>query len=298
MNIEAQKTDGFFLRNESKFLIGPALLYLALFSIFPLIYSLVISFFEFDRVANKWNFLGLRNYKELLTDKVFWNSIVVTGLMVGVALIFEVVVGVSLAIFFGQKLKGSKFVRAILITPMILNPVVVGLMWRALLNPQWGLLNWFIGFFGVHRPPIWLADPKWTLWTLIVVDIWQWTPFIFVVVFARYQALPSDVFESARVDGASPLKIIHHITLPLVSSAIVFAAIFRGIDSFRTFDLVYGLTFGGPGRSTTTLSFYSFENGFVYYRYGFSSALAYIMVIMATIGFSLLLKWIPVRKSH
>jgi multiple sugar transport system permease protein len=118
------------------------------------------------------------------------------------------------------------------------------------------------------------------------------------VVFARYQALPTDVFESARVDGASPLKIIRYITLPLVSSAVVFAAIFRGIDSFRTFDLVYGLTFGGPGRSTTTLSFYSFENGFVYYRYGFSSALSYIMVIMATIGFTVLLKWIPVRRTH
>jgi len=263
-----------------------------------LLYSLGISFFEFDRVAGKWNFLGLGNYKEILSDKVFWSSILVTGIMVGVALIVEVVAGVSLAIFFGQKLRGSKFVRAILITPMILNPVVVGLMWRALLNPQWGLFNWFIGLIGIDSPPIWLADPKWSLWTLIFVDIWQWTPFIFVVVFARYQALPTDVFESARVDGASPLKIIRYITLPLVSSAVVFAAIFRGIDSFRTFDLVYGLTFGGPGRSTTTLSFYSFENGFVYYRYGFASALSYIMVIMATIGFSVLLKWIPVRRNH
>lgn len=288
----------FFFKNEAKFLISPAIIYLALFSVFPLLYSLVISFFEFDRVKGKWNFLGIGNYSEIFTDKTFWTSIFVTAVMVGVSLSFEILVGVALAIFFGQKLKGSKFVRAILITPMILNPVVVGLMWRALFNPQWGLFNWSIGLVGIQNPPIWLADPKWTLWTLIAVDIWQWTPFIFVVVFARYQALPSDIFESARVDGATSAQVIRHITLPLVSSAVIFAAIFRGIDSFRTFDLVYGLTFGGPGRSTTTLSFYSFENGFVYYRYGFSSALSYIMVIMATIGFSLLLKWIPVRKSH
>jgi len=292
------KYESFISRHETKTLIGPALIYLGLFSIFPLLYSLAISFYEFDRVAGKWNFLGLGNYREILTDPVFWSSTRITALMVGAALFIEIIFGVGLAIFFGQKLKGSRFVRAILITPMILNPVVVGLMWRALLNPQWGLFNWLIGLIGIDNPPIWLADPKWTIWTLIFVDAWQWTPFIFVVVFARYQALPIDVFESARVDGASPLKLIRYITLPLLSSAIVFAAIFRGIDSFRNFDLIYGLTFGGPGRATTTLSFYSFENGFVYYRYGFSSALSYIMVLLATIGFTVLLKWIPIRRSH
>lgn len=294
--MSTQEKKSLLEKHETKTLIAPALLYLAIFSIFPLIYSLGISFFEFDRVAGKWNFLGLENYKSIIIDPVFWKASLNTIIMTGSALLVEVLVGVSLAIFFGQKLRGAKFVRALLIIPMILNPVVVGLMWRALLNPQWGLFNWGLGLIGFDNPPIWLSDPKWTMWTLIFVDAWQWTPFIFVVAFARYQALPHDVFESARVDGASPRKIIRYITLPLLSSAIVFAAIFRGIDSFRTFDLVYGLTFGGPGRATTTLAFYSFENGFVYFRYGFASALAYVMVILATIGFTILLKWIPVRR--
>jgi ABC-type sugar transport system permease subunit len=136
------------------------------------------------------------------------------------------------------------------------------------------------------------------MWVLVIVDAWQWTPFIFVVVFARYQALPQDVFESARVDGASPFQIIRNITLPMLYSAIIFAAVFRGVDSFRSFDLVYGLTFGGPGRATTTLSFYAFENGYVYFRYGYGSAVAYVMVIMASIGFFFMLKKLSLRKQH
>ncbi len=287
---------GFLARHETKTLIGPAILYLTIFSIFPLVYSLGISFFEFNQVKNKWIFQGLGNYKLIFTDPIFWKALANTAVMTGVGLFFQVVIGIGLAIFFGQRLRGGKFVRALLIIPMILNPVVVGLMWRALLNPQWGLINWGLGLVGIHRPPIWVSDPNWAIWTLIFVDIWQWTPFIFVVVFARYQALPQDVFESARVDGANSRQIFRSITLPLLSSAIIFAAIFRGIDSFRTFDLVYGLTFGGPGRATTNLSFYSFENGFVYYRYGFSAAIAYVMVLIATIGFTLLLRWMPVRR--
>ena len=284
-------------RHESKFLIGPAVIYLLIFSIFPLVYSLGISFFEYDRIQSHWNYVGLKNYSGIFSDPVFWKATLNTFLMCGSALLIEVVAGVALAIFFGQRLKGAKFVRALVIVPMILNPVVVGLMFRALLNPEWGFLNYLLFNLGFKNPPIWLADPKWTIWVLVLVDAWQWTPFIFVVVFARYQSLPHEVFESAKVDGTSPTKIIRFITLPLLSSAIAFAAVFRGVDSFRNFDLIYGLTFGGPGRETTTYSFYAFENGFVYFRYGYGSAVAYVMVILATFGFFLLLRVLPLRKS-
>jgi multiple sugar transport system permease protein len=287
-----------FKLNEARFLIGPAVVYLLIFSIFPLLYSLGISFFEYDRIDSRWNFVGFKNYSGIFTDPVFWKASFNTLLMCGTALVLEVIAGVGLAIFFGQKLKGAKLVRALLIVPMILNPVVVGLMFRALLNPEWGFLNYILFNLGYENPPIWLADPKWTIWVLILVDAWQWTPFIFVVVFARYQALPHEVFESARVDGASPSKIVRFITLPMLSSAIAFAAVFRGVDSFRNFDLVYGLTFGGPGRETTTLSFYAFENGFVYFRYGYGAAVSYVMVILATLGFFLLLRVLPLRKSE
>ena len=139
--------------------------------------------------------------------------------------------------------------------------------------------------------------PDLALWTLTVVDAWQWTPFVFVIVFARLQALPRDVFEAAQVDGAGRLATLTRITLPLLMPAIVFAAIFRAIDAFRSFDLVFGLTYGGPGRFTTTLSFFSFQNGFTFFRYGYSSALAYVMVIVASIGLTLLFRFVRVRRE-
>ena len=116
--------------------------------------------------------------------------------------------------------------------------------------------------------------------TLILVDVWQWTPFVFIIVFARLQALPQEVFEAAQVDGAGPFTTFRYVTLPLLMPAIVFAAIFRAVDAFRSFDLIYGLSYGGPARSTTTLSFFSFQNGFSFQNYGYAAAVAYMMLII------------------
>jgi len=207
-----------------------------------------------------------------------------------------VVLGTALALFFNQRLRGATLVRGLVILPMLLTPVVVGLMWRALLNPDWGMLNWLatqVGFHNVH----WLTDPNVALRTLILVDTWQWTPFVFVVVYARLQALPVDVFEAGEVDGATWFKRLRYLTLPLLMPAIAFAAIFRGIDAFRTFDLVYGLTNGGPVRSTSTLSFQAFQNGFQYFHYGYASAIAYVMVIIAIVGVTVLLRFVRVRRE-
>jgi len=135
------------------------------------------------------------------------------------------------------------------------------------------------------------------LLTLLLVDTWQWTPFVFIVVYARLQALPQEVFEAGEVDGANWLQRLRYLTLPLLAPAILFAAIFRGIDAFRTFDLVYGLTNGGPGQSTITLSFEAFRNGFGFFRYGYASATAYVMVIAAAIGMTLLFRFVRVRRE-
>ena len=219
------------------------------------------------------------------------NTLLLTG--AGVAI--QVVLGTALALFFNQQLRGSWIVRGILILPMLLTPIVVGLMWRALLNPEWGLLNWVaveLGFGYVG----WLSDPHVAIWTLILVDSWQWTPFVFVIVYARLQALPHEVFEAGSVDGANWFQWTAYLTLPLLAPAIIFAAVFRAIDAFRTFDLVYGLTNGGPVNSTTTLSFLAFQNGFEFQHYGYASAISYVMVLAAAIGVTLLFKVVKVRR--
>ena len=160
-----------------------------------------------------------------------------------------------MALFFDLHLRGMWFVRGVLILPMLLTPVVVGLMWRAMLNPNWGIVNWVLGELGLPQP-LWTADPSLALITLILVDSWQWTPFIMVIVFARLQALPRDVFEAAAVDGASAVADARARD-PAAAGAghRRSPAIFRAIDAFRSFDIVFGLTYGGPGRLTTTLSF-------------------------------------------
>lgn len=282
-------------RRDVLILVVPTILYLVVFSIFPLLYSLGISFFDWSQITRSFTFIGLENYQRLISDPVFLQSAGNTAIMVGLGVLLQVVAGTGLALFFDLHLRGMWFVRGVLILPMLLTPIVVGLMWRALLNPEWGMVNWVLGELGLPQP-LWLADPAIAIFTLIFVDSWQWTPFIFVIVFARLQALPHDVFEAAAVDGATRIQKLLHVTLPLLAPAIAFATIFRAIDAFRSFDVVFGLTYGGPGNFTSTLAFYTWETGFSFTRYGYSSALAYVMVIVAMIMVTVLLRYVRVRR--
>ena len=145
-------------------LLGPALGYLLIFSLFPLLYSLGISFYEFDVIDSDWEFVGLDHYRSLWSDDVFWAAARTTALMVGVGVVVQSIFGTALALFFNLRLRGAAFVRGLLVVPMILNPVVVGLMWRALLNPDWGLVNWMLGGIGYDTPPNWLGDPAVAKW--------------------------------------------------------------------------------------------------------------------------------------
>lgn len=283
-------------RRDVLLLVSPVVLYLVAFSVFPLLYSLAISFFDWDQVESTFHFVGLRNYEELFTDAVFWQASGNTAVLVLAGVVIQLFIGTGLAVFFDLHLRGMWFVRGVLILPMLLTPIVVGLMWRAMLDPNWGMVNWLLGELGLPQP-LWTADPSMAMITLILVDSWQWTPFIFVIVFARLQALPRDVFEASAVDGAGPWQTLRRITLPLLIPAIVFAGVFRAIDAFRSFDIVFGLTFGGPGRLTTTLSFYAWENGLRFFRYGYASAISYVMVIVAVVGVTLLLRYVAVRRE-
>jgi multiple sugar transport system permease protein len=282
-------------RGEVLLLLGPAVVYLVAFSIYPLVVSLIRSFQDYDSQADSWRWIGFGNYRELFTSDTFWSTVENTVILTLAGVAIQVVLGTALALFFNQQLRGAAIVRGILILPMLLTPIVVGLMWRALLNPEWGLLNWIfveLGFGNIG----WLSDPDVALWTLVIVDSWQWTPFVFVIVYARLQALPQEVFEAGSVDGASWLQRTRYLTLPLLMPAIVFAAVFRGIDAFRTFDLVYGLTRGGPVQATSTLSFEAFQNGFEFFRYGYASAISYVMVVVAAIGITILFRVVKVRR--
>jgi multiple sugar transport system permease protein len=278
-------------------LLAPCLAYLAAFAIYPLIYSLRLSFTDLTAATGTGRWVGLDNYRDLLVDPLFWNAAWRSVVMVTSAVAIEILFGTALAMFFNLQLKGSWIVRGIMALPMLITPIVVGVMWRALLNPDWGLVNWGIRRFGVE-PPNWLGSTEMAMKTLILVDVWQWTPFVLIIVYARLQVLPQEVFEAAQVDGAGRFATFRLVTLPLLRPAIIFAAIFRAVDSFRSFDLIYGLSYGGPARSTTTLSFFSFQNGFQFQNYGYAAAVAYMMLLILAVGTTVLLRYVQLRPGH
>jgi multiple sugar transport system permease protein len=278
-------------------LLGPSLLYLAAFAIFPLFYSLRLSFTDLTAATGTGEWVGLANYGDLLRDPQFWNATKNSAVMVFSSVAIQIVLGTALAMFFNLHLKGSWLVRGILVLPMLITPIVVGVMWRALLNPDWGLINWVIEQLGME-PPNWFGSIEMAMPTLILVDCWQWTPFVFIIVYARLQALPQDVFEAAVVDGAKPFDTFRLVTLPLLMPAIIFAAVFRAVDAFRSFDLIFGLSYGGPARSTTTLSFFSFQNGFQFQNYGYAAAASYMMLLILIVGTTLLLRFVQIRPGY
>ncbi len=281
---------------DTLLLLGPCVAYLIVFSVFPLLYSLRLSLTNLTGSSTSGQFVGLENYRDIFTDPHFWGAAGTTALMVGSSVAIALVLGTALALFFSLNLHGSSIVRAVMTVPMLITPIVVGVMWRALLNPDWGIVNWAIGRVGL--PAInWLGSTDTALKTLVMVDVWQWTPFVFVIVFARLQSLPVEIFEAAQVDGAHRLAQLRWITLPLLAPAIALAAIIRGIDAFRSFDLVYGLSYGGPARVTTTLSFLDYQSGFDFQRYGFAAAMAYVMVVILVIATTVLLRLVQVRRE-
>ena len=278
-------------------LLGPTLLYLAVFAIFPLFYSLRLSFTDLTAATGTGEWVGLANYRDLLHDPQFWNATKNSAIMVSASVAIQITLGTALAMFFDMQLKGAWLVRGVLVLPMLMTPIVVGVMWRALLNPDWGIINWLITQIGLE-PPNWFGSIEMAMPTLILVDSWQWTPFVFIIVYARLQALPQDVFEAALMDGAGRFNTFRMVTLPLLMPAILFAAVFRAVDAFRSFDLIFGLSYGGPARSTTTLSFFSFQNGFQFQNYGYAAAVSYMMLLILVVGTTIFLRFVEIRPGY
>ncbi len=220
----------------------------------------------------------------LIDDPNFYNSLRVTVIFVGAAVGIEFVLGFILALLINREFSGGRVISAFLVTPMMMTPVVAGLMWRMFYHPEFGVLNYVLHVFRVGDKPLeWIADPNLALWSILIVDIWQWTPFVFLIMLSGLRALPKEPFESAVVDGASSWQMFRYITVPLLQPAIVVAVLIRCIDAFRIFDKVFVLTMGGPGSTTEVLSLYTYLTGFRYLSTGYAAALSYILLIIIVV---------------
>jgi len=260
----------------------PVIIILIAITIFPLLYSLSLSFFFCDlRRGGKWIFAGLDNYATaLFNDSRVWSSFRNTLFIGGPAIGLELVIGLGLALLLNRKIVGKRIITSLLITPVMISPIVTGLIWRMLYHEKYGAINGFLKMIGINAEWSWLADPNLAVLAVIFTDVWEWTPLVMMVLLAGLQSISLEPYESARIDGASPLQIFAYITLPLIRLPILAVVLIRVIDSIKLFDIIYVLTMGGPGGRTETISFYTYLVGFRYFRMGYAAALSYLVLII------------------
>jgi multiple sugar transport system permease protein len=265
------------------FLTPTALLILAL-SIFPLIFSLVLAFMSWDlsRLEGGVRFIGLKNFATLIADSRFWNTSRNTIFFVVGAVGLQYVLGLGLASLLNQEIRFRRFFRVAFLVPMMLTPAAVGYVGRMLFNESMGPINDIIQHLGGPVIP-WISNSKMALPSLILLDTWEWVPFMTIVLLAGLQSLPPEVFECARVDGAGEWYIFRHITLPMLAPVSITVVLIRALEAFKLFDIVMVMTGGGPGTATETVTMYAYTVGMKNGNLGYASAIAYSLLIMVII---------------
>ena len=274
------------LKDESKgyLYLLPAIFVLLVIVIFPLIYALRLSLSRWDSFQQVLGeFVGLKNYYNLIVeDKRFLNSFFTSMILWVSAGSLEIILGFFIAVLLNRDFFAHKVVKAIVLLPMLVLPVGAGHIWKLIFDPLFGPINYIFQFVGL--PAIdWLGSTQFALISIIITDVWQWTPFVFLIMFAGMQGLPTDVYDAIKVDGASGWQTITRITIPLLNRVFLVAILFRSIDLFRIFDKIYILTSGGPAWATETMPFYTYILGFKRFDMDKAAALSFILVILVSL---------------
>lgn len=283
-----------FDRNMKWFYTMPAVLFVLLMMVFPILYTFRISFYEWSMSSAtppKW--VGLANYTTLLSDTRFWQAVQNTFVFSAGALILETVLGVAIAMLLYRDFRGKNFVKTLFLLPMVATPVAMGLVWVLIYEPSIGLANHLLKTLGLE-PQLWIASPTQAIPSLIVIDVWEWTPMIALIVMAGLSTLPSEPYEAADVDGATAWQKFVHLTLPMLRPTIMVAFMLRLIDVLKTFDIIYSTTQGGPNMKSETLNIYGYTLGFQYFKLGLASSLLVVFFALV-MGFTLLMIWFRKR---
>lgn len=270
--------------------IWPTLILLIAINVFPLIYSLYLSFTDYSAIANKQpNWIAFQNFSRVLEDERMWEFFSTTGQYVLFSVLLQLILGFALAMLVRDKFFGSGLVTTLILVPMMLSPVVVGLFWKLMYNPTFGYINYMLGFTNPSQAPDWLASryagqptPGLALWAVIIVDVWMWTPFVMLLILSGLKAIPEYLYEAAAIDRASGWFQFWRITLPQVAPLMLIAILFRTIEAFnKSFDLVMGMTGGGPGTQTEVVAVTLYRQAFQgQWQTGRASALAYMVLII------------------
>jgi multiple sugar transport system permease protein len=271
-------------RIEGWLLVLPALLLILALTILPLIQSLALSFQRWDLQSQEHPFVGLQNYRDALLDPRVWMALQNTGIIVVASVALEFLLGLGLALLFVGDFKGKRIAMPLLLLPVMVVPIVVGFTWKMLWDNQYGAINQVLSLIAGHDVNIlWLAHRDTALFAMVVTDLWQWTPFMFLILLAGLSSVNPELYEAAALDGASWWDALRDVSLPGISRVIAVAIIFRALDVFKIFDLVFMFTQGGPGTSTESISWYIYQLGFKFFRLGYASAVSFLVVILLTV---------------
>jgi multiple sugar transport system permease protein len=275
----------------------PAVIFILAMMAFPVLFTIGVSLTDWAMTTGADpQFIGLKNYQDLLSDSRFYNAVWLTVYFTVLAVGVETVLGVGMALILNREFAGKDLAKGLLLLPMVATPVAIGLAWTLFYEPSIGIANYAMQMLGLPASK-WLASPTSVIPALAIVDIWQWTPMIALIVMAGLASLPHDPFEAAMVDGATSFQVFRFVTLPLLMPTILVAVILRGIDAFKTFDIILTMTAGGPGFASETLNIYAYNLGFGYFRFGMAST-ALVALLAVVLGGSVIVLWMRKRFDY
>jgi multiple sugar transport system permease protein len=268
--------------------VVPAAVVIIAVILFPWIFTIYVSAFDW-RLGGERRWVGIANYKQLFTDARFGWAVLRTVFYTALAVVLPMLLGLIAALSFNRKFPLRGLARTIFILPMMATPVAVALVWTMMFHPQLGVLNWLLVQFGLP-PSLWVYSADTVIPTLVLVEVWHWTPLVMLLILGGLASLPVDPYEAAKIDGASPWQAFRYITLPLLAPFIVVALIIRTIDALKAFDTIYVITQGGPGQASETINIFLYLQAFAFYNVGYASAVVVVFFILI-MGLAALLLW-------
>lgn len=278
-------------RHFKYLLITPAILILLMVGIFPLIYSLVVSFQNITMTEVDTSFSGLLNYKQLFRDQRLWESLGHTALITVIALPLELVLGFLLAQLFLDRMPGRQVYVALLVLPTVISPIVAGATWRLMFDVRFGPIGQILStIWGEPVTILWTVNPAFVYPAIIICEVWQWTPFMFLLLLAALSNVDPSQLEAAEIDGASYLRVLRQIVIPAIAPVVAVAVLIRGLDLVRIFDIIWALTEGGPGSMTETISLYTYVIGFTQFDTSYTAAVAFLVIALLTAIVTLVLR--------
>jgi multiple sugar transport system permease protein len=289
---------GLFADRRFKYLvIAPAIFILLFIGLFPLIYSLVVSFQNINMMEEDTSFHGLMQYRLLFQDLRLWQSLGHTLLITAIALPIELLIGLLMALLFLEHMPGRPVFVSLLVLPTMIAPIVAGATWRLLFDNRYGPINQVLGWFaGEPMTVLWVIKANLVYPAILLAEIWQWTPFMFLILLAALSNVDKNLTEAAEIDGASDWRIFWRIVMPAIWPVMAIALLIRGLDLFRLFDVVWALTKGGPGTMTETISIYTYIQGFRQFETSYTAAIAFLVIVMLSVAVIFVLRRMEIAR--